>query len=96
MDNPSHEDSKLEWQPLKALVQAAKSVSDVYIRVDIIGGHYIRVLSEDFIETTRVMRTAAPQHPHPVRFKFTVEAGVLWVHASLNPIDNTNRAPEVS
>ena len=96
MSDPSHEDSQLEWQPLKALVQAAKSVADVYIRVDILGGHYVRVLSEDFIEATRVMRTAAPEHSHPVRFKFTVEAGMLWVHASLEPIGNPKRPPEVS
>lgn len=94
MSDPSLEDSQPEWQPLKALVQAAKTVADVYIRVDILGGHYIRVQAEDFIEATRVMRTAAPEHPHPTRFKFTVEAGVLWVHSSLEPIGNAKRPPE--
>lgn len=76
-------------QTLNELKVALKSATDVYVRVDILAGHYVRVVPADFREAIRDMQAARATHPHPTRFKFTVEGGIVWVHSCLAP-----RAPK--
>lgn len=83
MSDSSQNVEKLAWQTLQELTQAVKTVADVYVRTEVIGGHYMRVSSEDFMDALRGMRAAAPAHPRPVRFKFTIDSGIVWVHSSL-------------
>jgi len=76
---------QIAWKRLKELMQVTRTVSDVYVRVDLLGGHYMRVSSEDFLEAIKDMRAASQTHPHPVQFRFTVDSGIVWVHESLEP-----------
>ena len=74
-----------EWRFLWELKIAAQAVSDVYISASLLGGHYVRVSSKDFLEAIGDMQALGETHGHPKQFHFTMENGILWVHASRIP-----------
>lgn len=62
---------------------AAQSVTEMYVSVSLLGGHYVKVSVKDFLETLNDMQSFGDTHPHPKRFHFTLENGVLWLHSSM-------------
>lgn len=78
------------WRFLWELKIAAQSVSEVYVSVSVLGGHYVRVSPKDFLETINDMQAVSATHPHPKRFQFTMENSILWVHSSSMPKKKTS------
>lgn len=74
-----------EWRFLWEMKIAAQSVSDIYISTSLLGGHYVRITSKDFLEAINDMQGLGETHRHPTRFRFTIENGILWVHESQMP-----------
>ena len=72
-----------EMRYLWELKIAAQSVTEMYVSISLIGGHYVRVSVKDFLEALNEMQSLSDTYPHPKRFSFTIEAGVLWVHSSM-------------
>lgn len=85
MSRRENENNVPEWRFLWELKIAAQAVTDVYISVSLLGGHYVRVASKDFLEAIGDMQALGETHGHPKQFQFTMENGVLWVHASRMP-----------
>lgn len=72
-----------EFRYLWELKIAAQSVTEMYVSVSLLGGHYVKVSVKDFLETLNEMQSYGDTHPHPKRFKFTLEDDILWVHSSM-------------
>ncbi|MFC3074179.1 hypothetical protein [Shinella pollutisoli] len=85
MSEDSRREQPRTWQTLRDLKLAVRKVADVYVRVHILAGHYMRVSSEDFLEAVSDMQAAGATHPYPRRFQFTIENGIVWVHAGHLP-----------
>lgn len=83
MDGPNDGEAKENWRFLWELKLAAQSVSDVYVSLSLLGGHYVRLAPKDFLETINDMQAVSATHPHPKRFQFTMENDILWVHSSM-------------
>jgi len=83
-DNTGSEQPRV-WKTLRDLKLAVKTVADVYVRVHVLGGHYMRVSSDDFLEAIGDMQAVGAAHPYPRRYQFTVENGIVWVHAGHMP-----------
>lgn len=71
------------WRFLWEMKIAAQSVSEVYVSLELLGGHYVKVSPKDFLDAINDMQSVSDTHPHPRRFQFTMEQDVLWVHSSM-------------
>lgn len=78
------------WRYLWEMKIAAQSVSEVYVSVSVLGGHYVKIAAKDFLDAINDMQMVSDTHPHPKRFQFTLEKGVLWVHSSKMPRGKSN------
>lgn len=85
MNEQDDDRSVPEWRFLWELKIAAQSVSEVYVSLSLLAGHYVRVSSKDFLGAINDMQEMGAVHAHPRRFRFTTEKGILWVHASMMP-----------
>lgn len=86
MTEPENDESSKNWRYLWGLKTAAQSVSEVYISVALLGGHYVRVTTDEFLDAVNNMQSVADSHPHPRRFNFTIENNIMWVHSSVMPV----------
>lgn len=73
------------WRFLWEMKIAAQSVSEVYVSLGVLGGHYVKVSAKDFLDAINDMQSVSDTYPHPRRFQFTMERDILWVHSSLPP-----------
>lgn len=64
---------------------ATQSVSEVYVSLGLLGGHYVKISPKDFLDAINDMQSFSDTHPHPRRFQFTMERDILWVHSSMPP-----------
>lgn len=71
------------WRFLWELKLAAQSVTDVYVSLSLLGGHYVRLAPKEFLDALDSMQAVSATHPHPKRFQFTMENDILWVHSSM-------------
>lgn len=94
MNGQENEGIVPEWRFLWELKVAAQAASDVYISVSLLGGHYVRIAAKDFLEAINDMQALGDTHGHPKRFQFTIENGILWVHASRMPMPRKAPPPE--
>lgn len=78
------------WRFLWEMKIAAQSVSEVYVSLDILGGHYVKIAPKDFLDAINDMQAVSDTHPHPRKFVFTMERDILWVHSSMPPKGGTN------
>lgn len=92
----AQEDEKpaLTWRFLWELKIAAQSVTDVYVSLSLLGGHYVRVAPKDFLDAINDMQAVSATHVHPKRFQFTMENSVLWVHSSMMPRKKVSAPPD--
>ena len=90
MSGQENEKPMPTWRFLWELKIAAQSVTDVYVSLSILGGHYVRVAPKDFLDAITDMQEVSGTHVHPKRFQFTMENSILWVHSSMMPM---KRAP---
>lgn len=85
------------WRFLWEMKLAAQTVSEVYVSLGLLGGHYVKIAPKDFLDAINDMQSVSDTHPHPRRFQFTMERDVLWVHSSMPPRmkkrANENAAP---
>lgn len=79
---PTNEPEK-NWRFLWEMKIAAQTVSEVYVSLGLLGGHYVKIAPKDFLDAVNDMQTVSDTHPHPRRFQFTMERDVLWVHSSM-------------
>lgn len=86
MNEPEKNETLQNWRYLWGLKVAAQSVSEVYISVALLGGHYVRVSKEEFLDAIDNMQAVGNTHPHPRRFNFTIENKIMWVHSSMMPV----------
>lgn len=89
MNDPERAESLQNWRYLWGLKVAAQSVSELYISVALLGGHYVRVSKEEFLDAINNMQAVSDSHPHPTRFNFTIENNIMWVHSSMMPVKKT-------
>lgn len=82
------------WRFLWELKIAAQSVTDVYVSLSLLGGHYVRVAPKDFLDAINDMQAVSATHVHPKRFQFTMENSVLWVHSSMMPRKRVSSTPD--
>ena len=82
------------WRFLWELKIAAQSVTDVYVSLSLLGGHYVRVAPKDFLDAINDMQAVSATHVHPKRFQFTMENSVLWVHSSMMPRKRVSAPPD--
>lgn len=82
------------WRFLWELKIAAQSVTDVYVSLSLLGGHYVRVAPMDFLDAVNDMQAVSATHAHPKRFQFTMENSVLWVHSSMMPRKRVSVPPD--
>lgn len=75
-----------EWHTTKELERAVRNANEVYVRVAVLAGHYLRASSEDFLDAMKEMVAAHDTHPHPERFSFTVEDDIVWIHDGLDTL----------
>lgn len=73
------------WRFLWEMKIAAQSVSEVYVSLGVLGGHYVKVSAKDFLDAINDMQSVSDTYPHPRRFQFTMERDILWVHSSMPP-----------
>ena len=73
------------WRFLWEMKIAAQSVSEVYVSLDILGGHYVKIAPKDFLDAINDMQAVSDTYPHPRKFVFTMERDILWVHSSMPP-----------
>jgi len=73
------------WRFLWEMKIAAQSVSEVYVSLDVLGGHYVKIAPKDFLDAISDMQSVSDTYPHPRRFHFTMERDILWVHSSMPP-----------
>ena len=71
------------WRFLWEMKVAAQAVSEVYVSLGLLGGHYVKVAPKDFLDAVNDMQAVSDTHPHPRRFQFTMERDVLWVHTAM-------------
>lgn len=71
------------WRFLWEMKIAAQTVSEVYVSLELLGGHYVKISPRDFLDAINDMQSVSDTHPHPRRFQFTMEQDVLWVHSSM-------------
>lgn len=86
MNELEKDESSQNWRYLWGLKVAVQSVSEVYVSVALLGGHYIRVSKDEFLDAINNMQAVGDTHPHPRRFNFTIENKIMWVHSSMMPL----------
>lgn len=85
MNKEQASEPEKSWRFLWEMKIAAQSVSEVYVSLDILGGHYVKIAPKDFLDAINDMQAVSDTHPHPRRFQFTMERDILWVHSSMSP-----------
>lgn len=85
MSKEQTNEPKNTWRFLWEMKLAAQTVSEIYVSLGLLGGHYVKVASKDFLDAVNDMQSVSDTHPHPKRFQFTMEHDVLWVHSSMPP-----------
>lgn len=94
MSGQENEKPASMWRFLWELKIAAQSVTDVYVSLSLLGGHYVRVAPKDFLEAITDMQAVSATHVHPKRFQFTMENSILWVHSSMMPRKRVSSVPD--
>ncbi|MCA0344944.1 MAG: hypothetical protein LCH99_35270 [Proteobacteria bacterium] len=89
-EQPSEQEKN--WRFLWEMKIAAQSVSEVYVSLDVLGGHYVKIAPKDFLDAISDMQSVSDTHPHPRRFHFSMERDILWVHSSMPP-KRASKAP---
>lgn len=85
MNQEQTSEPEKSWRFLWEMKIAAQSVSEVYVSIDVLGGHYVKIAPKDFLDAINDMQGVSDTHPHPRRFQFTMERDILWVHSSMPP-----------
>lgn len=85
MNTEQASEPQKSWRFLWEMKIAAQSVSEVYISLDVLGGHYVKISPKDFLDAINDMQAVSDTYPHPRRFQFTMERDILWVHSSMPP-----------
>lgn len=85
MNKEQASEPEKNWRFLWEMKIAAQSVSEVYVSLDVLGGHYVKVSAKDFLDAINDMQSVSDTYPHPRRFQFTMERDILWVHSSMPP-----------
>lgn len=85
MNQEQTSEPEKSWRFLWEMKIAAQSVSEVYVSLDVLGGHYVKIAPTDFLDAINDMQGVSDTHPHPRRFQFTMEQDILWVHSWMPP-----------
>lgn len=85
MNKEQASEPQKSWRFLWEMKIAAQSVSEVYVSLGVLGGHYVKISPKDFLDAINDMQSASDTYPHPRRFQFTMERDILWVHSSMPP-----------
>lgn len=85
MNKEQTSEPEKNWRFLWEMKIAAQSVSEIYVSLGILGGHYVKVSPKDFLGAINDMQAVSDTYPHPRRFQFTIERDILWVHSSMSP-----------
>lgn len=93
MSEEQTSEPQMNWRFLWEMKVAAQAVSEVYVSLGLLGGHYVKVAPKDFLDAVNDMQAVSDTHPHPRRFQFTMERDVLWVHTAM-PSKMRKRANE--
>ncbi|MEW9617685.1 hypothetical protein AB3G45_28140 [Shinella sp. S4-D37] len=84
MSEEQTSEPQMNWRFLWEMKVAAQAVSEVYVSLGLLGGHYVKVAPKDFLDAVNDMQAVSDTHPHPRRFQFTMEHDVLWVHTAMS------------